>query len=218
MDSSDLGPLFARPADPHYLWILGIALALGSIAFAVVGLVRGRASLAAVSVGLIVFPIFSYVIGTLFVLEESKRVEFCGSCHQPMSPIVEALSTDTDTLAAIHWRKGAVDHGNACYQCHSGYGIWGAVGAKRSGLTHMLHTITGNYEFPLATHGPFDVNSCLGCHAETEAFRAAEDHQDRDLQAAMLSGEVGCTGDCHPAAHPDSARNGIAPGGAVGGR
>jgi hypothetical protein len=210
MDAGELGPLFQRPADPHYLWILGAALALGCIFAAVVGLIRGRASLAGAATGLIALPAFSYVIGSLFLMEESKRVEFCGSCHQPMAPIVAALSTDTESLASIHWREGAVDHQAACYQCHSGYGIWGAVGAKRAGMTHMLHTITGNYEFPLEKKGLFDVNSCLGCHAEAEPFRVVEDHQDADLQGAMLTGELGCTGDCHPAAHPESALNGVA--------
>lgn len=210
MNAGDLGPLFARPEDPHYLWILGAALVAGTVFAAVVGLVRGRASLAAAAVGLIAMPTFSYVIGYLFLMEESKRVEFCGSCHLPMAPVVAALETDKESLASIHWHKGAVEHGKACYQCHSGYGIWGAVGAKRAGMTHMLHTITGDYEFPLTKNGPFDVTSCLGCHAEAEPFRAAEDHQDREIQEAMLTGEIGCTGDCHPAAHPESALNGAA--------
>jgi len=214
MNGEDLGPLFVRPADPHYLWIFGAVLAGACLAAAAIGLVRGRTSLAGVSVGLVALPLFAYVIGYLFVLDESKRVGFCGSCHETMSPIVAAIATDTESLSAIHWGKGAVDHVTACYQCHSGYGIWGAVGAKRAGMTHMLHTITKSYEFPLKTRGPFDVNSCLGCHAETEAFRAVEDHQDRELQGAMLTGEIGCTGDCHPAAHPESALNGVGGAGA----
>jgi hypothetical protein len=166
--------------------------------------------MAAASVGLLVLPAFTYAAGYLFILEESKRVEFCGSCHETMSPIVAALATDADSLAAIHWRKGAVDQQAACYQCHSGYGIWGAVGAKRAGMTHMLHTITGNFSFPLEKHGTFDLNSCLGCHAAAEPFRAVEDHRDRDLQAEMLAGTMGCTGDCHPQAHPDDALLGAA--------
>ena len=210
MNEPDLGPLFQRPADPHYLWILGAAIVAGCVLAAAAGLVRGKTSLAAAAVGIIALPVFSYVIGYLFLMEESKSVAFCGSCHETMSPIVEALETDTETLSGIHWQSGAVDHRDACYQCHSGYWIWGAVGAKRSGMTHMLHTITGAYEFPLRKKGAFDTRSCLGCHAETLKFRAAEDHQEPDLQNALLSGELGCTGDCHPAAHPESALNGIA--------
>jgi hypothetical protein len=216
MTPDDLGPLFARPDDPHYLWILGAALVAVCVAVAAVALVRGRASRTAVALGLVALPLFAYVLGYLFLLEESKRVEFCGSCHETMGPVAAALATDAESLASLHWRQGAVDHGTACYQCHSGYGIWGAVGAKRAGIRHMLHTVTGAYEFPLQTHGPFDVSSCLGCHAEAEPFRAAEDHQDREIQEAMLSGEIGCTGDCHPAAHPESALLGAQGAGAAG--
>jgi hypothetical protein len=214
MPETDLGPLFVRPEDPHYLWIAGAAIAVACLVVAIVGLVRGRLPAAAVSMGLVIAPIAAYGVGYLFLLEESKQVEFCGSCHATMAPVVEAIArpetADDETLAGIHWRGGAVDHRYACYQCHSGYGIWGEAGAKQAGVRHMLHTLTGRYEFPLETRGPFDVGSCLGCHAEADPFRAAEDHLDRELQDAMLSGEIGCTGDCHPQAHPDDALLGAA--------
>jgi hypothetical protein len=35
-----------------------------------------------------------------------------------------------------------------------------------------------------------------------------EAHQDPDMQQALLSGEMSCTGVCHPAAHPDWALEG----------
>jgi hypothetical protein len=214
VDASALGPLFVRPDDPHYLWLAGAAVAVLCLVVAAIGLVRGRLPIAWGAIGLVAAPVFAYTIGYLFVLEESKQVEFCGSCHETMAPVVAAIARpeteDDETLSGLHWRRGAVDHRTACYQCHSGYGIWGAVGAKRAGMTHMLHTITGGYEFPLETRGPFDVGSCLGCHAEAEPFRAAEDHLDAELQEALLSGEMGCTGDCHPQAHPDDALLGAA--------
>jgi nitrate/TMAO reductase-like tetraheme cytochrome c subunit len=209
MNAEDLGPLFTRPEDPHYLWVLGVIVVAGCVFAACIGLVRGKASLAGAAVGLIAFPVFSFVLGYLFMLEESKRLEFCGSCHETMSPITTAIQTDTESLSGIHWSKGAVEHTEACYQCHSGYGIWGATQAKRAGISHMIHTITGNYEFPIKKRGTFDVNACLGCHAEAEPFRVVEDHQDREMQEALLTGEIGCTGDCHPAAHPESALNGV---------
>jgi cytochrome c nitrite reductase small subunit len=204
-----LGPLFVPPSDPHYLGWLVAAVVLVAAAVAAVGLVRGRLR-AAGAWGLVALPVFAYVLGTLFVMQESKRVEFCGSCHEVMSPVVESISTDAETLAGMHWSRGAVSHGEACYTCHSGYGIWGEANAKRAGLRHMWHTLTGHFEFPLKTAGPFDVQSCLGCHAGSDAFRAAEDHQDLELQKALLSGEIGCTGECHEPAHPESALNGVA--------
>lgn len=216
MQEEPLGPLFQVPHDPHYLWIFGTAIALAAIAVAAIGLVRGRLpTLLVVPAALL--PLAGYGVGYLFVMQESKATEFCGSCHETMSPIVAAMKEDTETLASMHWRIGAVSHAEACYQCHSGYGIWGEVDAKIAGLRHMVKTVTRDYEFPIeARH--FDVASCLGCHAETVPFREAEDHHDPDVQRDLLAGEMSCAGFCHEEAHPEEALWGVAgpPAGEVG--
>jgi hypothetical protein len=126
-----------------------------------------------------------------------------------MTPIVESLqATDGSSLAAIHYTRGLVPTGDACYTCHSGYGIWGTFGAKRAGMMHMLRTVTGRYALPIELHGTFDINSCLGCHAGAASFRAVEAHQDPELQKALLDHTITCTGACHPAAHPEEALTG----------
>lgn len=210
MDGAPLGPLFETPPDPHYLWLLGVAAAALAIVIALYGLVRGRLPSGWSAPATMLIPIFAYVLGGITLLEESKRVSFCGSCHQTMAPIVASLAAGDDTLAAAHWQRGAVSHADACYQCHSGYGIWGTAGAKLAGVRHMMHTITGRYDLPLKSHA-FDIASCLGCHAEAKPFRAEEAHHDPDLQRQLLSGEMGCAGVCHPDAHPADALNGAAP-------
>ena len=73
---------------------------------------------------------------------------------------------------------------------------------------HMLHAITGRYELPLKLNGTFDIDSCLGCHAGAASFRAVPAHQDHDVQEALLSHAMACTGACHPAAHPEAALTG----------
>ncbi len=208
MNEADLGPLFELPADPHYLWIAGTVVTVLAISVLAVGLVRGRLTRALLMAALLL-PATAYGIGYLFMLEESKSVEFCGSCHVTMSPVVAALEEDTESLASIHWNRGAVSHVDACYQCHSGYGIWGDVAAKRAGIMHMVRTITGNYAFPIeAKH--FNVNSCLGCHVQAVGFREVEEHLDREIQEELLSGESSCAGDCHEVAHPETALWGVA--------
>lgn len=208
MGENDLGPLFRTPEDPHYLWIVGVAVALIAIAVLLVGLFRGRLP-ALFVVPALLLPVVAYGIGFLYLLEETKRVEFCGSCHQPMSPLVSSLQEDEDALASFHYQRGRVPRATACYECHSGYGIWGAMDAKQAGLMHMLGTVTGNYELPIQAKR-FDINSCLSCHAHTENFRAEEDHQDPDVQSDLLDGSIGCTGDCHEIAHPETALWGVA--------
>jgi hypothetical protein len=37
-----------------------------------------------------------------------------------------------------------------------------------------------------------------------------EENRDPELAKGMVDREIGCTGDCHPAAHPEGALNGKA--------
>ena len=202
-------PLFAGPAAAHSIhWLPVLALVVGGAAaiLLVWGLIRGRlpAGYAAAAVGL---PIAAYGLGSLHMLEGSKETSFCGSCHI-MQPLVASLQANDESLASIHYTRGLVPHDQACFTCHSGYGIWGGIDAKMAGVMHMVRTATGWYTLPLTHHGPFDIDSCLGCHAYAASFRAVEAHQDPDLQKALLSREMCCTGTCHPAAHPESALTG----------
>jgi len=205
------GPLFAMQLGEHGFWLraLPVATALPAAALLLWGLVRGRplpalggaaAFLATASVGL----------ASLLVFDDSRRVAFCGSCHV-MQPLAASLTGDDGSLAGVHFRRGLVPHDTACFTCHSGYGIWGGMRAKRAGVMHMVHTVTGGYELPLHLNAPFDISSCLGCHLEAESFRAVEMHQSAEVQQALASGEMGCTGACHPAAHPESALGGGGP-------
>ena len=213
MSAQDLGPLFVHPNAPQYLWLVGIAAVVPAVVIAMIGLIRARLPAALSVPGVILIPIFAYLIGSLVLLEESKSVAFCGSCHEPMAPLVASLDQDNGSLASIHWRRGAVSHVDACFQCHSGYGVWGTLDAKLAGFSHMIHTVTGHYEYPLKARR-FDINSCLGCHAESIPFRAQEAHHDRELQAQLLAGTIGCVGTCHPDAHPAQALTGATPGAA----
>jgi hypothetical protein len=158
----------------------------------------------------LLLPIAAYVVGTGHMMEKSKEVSFCGSCHV-MTPIVASLEANDGSLASIHYTRGLVAHDQACFTCHSGYGIWGGVDAKMAGVMHMVRAATGRYTLPIKHNGPFDIDSCLGCHAFAPSFRAVEAHQDPDLQKQLLSREMSCTGICHPAAHPETALTGGAP-------
>lgn len=207
MDPQPLGPLFQLPPHPHYLWIAGVAVAVLAIAVLLVGVVRGRLP-PTLLLPAVLLPIGAYGIGYLHTLDVSQEVAFCGSCHETMSPLVAALDEDNGTLASFHWRKGAVSHIDACFQCHSGYGIWGELDAKVSGINHMVRTVTGTYTFPIKLD-QFDNRSCLGCHAESVQFRGEQTHHDPELQQQLLSNAVGCAGTCHETAHPESALWGV---------
>lgn len=208
MGAEELGPLFVHPSQPGWLWVVAVLAVMPAIGLALLGLIRGRISAAAATAGLVQLPIFAFLLSGLVLMERSKGVEFCSSCHTTMGPIVESVSSGDDSLASIHFTAGTVSHSQGCYACHSGYGIWGGFGAKIAGMEHMLNTLTGRHEFPLELRGAFDIDSCLDCHAENAKFRGEALHRDPDIQAALLAREIGCTGACHAAAHPPEALNG----------
>ena len=205
MSPAPAGPLFiSPPVEPTVDWlrVLPILVALPAAAILVWGLVRGRLPPTRPSRDWC-FPLPPTALGMLMVMEKSKESQFCGSCHV-MGPVVRACdATDGSSLAAIHYTRGLVPTGEACYTCHSGYGIWGTFDAKMAGTMHMLRTLTGRYDLPIKLNGSFDINSCLGCHAGAASFRAVEAHQAPDLQEALLNRTMSCTGACHPAAHPE---------------
>lgn len=214
MNTPPLGPLFASPpVEPAIEWshVLPLLVAAPAVVILLVGLVRGRLHPSLAVAGVLVLPAAAYGLGVLMLLESSKDVRFCGSCHV-MTPIVASLSNaGEESLAAIHYTRGLVPTGQACYVCHSGYGIWGTLDAKKAGVMHMVRTVTGRYDLPIALHGDFDIQSCLSCHAGAASFRAVEEHQDPDLQQALLDHSMTCTGACHPAAHPEEALTGGGP-------
>ena len=206
----ELGPLFIAPHEPDRLGPLVALVAACVIAVGLRTLLRGRLPDVFSFAVMLLVPLFAYVVGNLHLLEASKKVEFCGSCHETMSPIVEAMRSDTEYLSSFHYRRGALPHDTACYRCHSGYGLSGDTRAKLAGVMHMVKTVTGSYEFPLRKSGTFDIASCLDCHAQAAPFREQEVHRDPDLQKSLLAGEIGCTGACHAEPHPPEALEGAA--------
>jgi cytochrome c nitrite reductase small subunit len=203
-----LGALFVPPDSHDRFWILILLLAVPTIAASLYALVVGQLPSALSYSALFLAPVFGYMLGNIHVIEESKTVAFCESCHEPMQPLVEAMRSDGTTLAGSHYQRGAVPSRNACYQCHSGYGMFGGAQAKMSGASHMIRSVTGRYEHPLRLAGTFDIQSCLNCHAGARTFREVGVHQDPSIQEGLLGGEMQCTA-CHGAAHPAAALNGL---------
>jgi hypothetical protein len=202
------GPLFTPPGSEGLPWLTVLTLLVAAAGAVILlwALLRGRLP-HAWALASVLLTVAAYGFGAVFMVEKSKSVSFCGSCHV-MAPIVRSLNEDDGSLASLHYVSGRVPTAEACYTCHSGYGIWGGARAKRAGFRHMLHTVMGSYDLPLALDGKFDINSCLNCHARAPRFRAVEAHKPLDLQEALVSGELSCVGVCHPAAHPDSALTG----------
>ena len=203
----NLGPLFIPPGDATEAIpaVLPLLLALGAIAACVWLLVRGKAGESMMVASIATVPILAFALSDAVLIERSMRTEFCVTCHL-MEPLLEtARPEDPASLASIHISRGAVSDSQACFTCHSGYGLHGEFDAKLAGVRHMILTVLDTHSQPLAIHGTFDIDSCRNCHAASVRFRSVEAHQVQEIQDALLAGEMSCTGMCHPAAHSDVA-------------
>jgi hypothetical protein len=116
-----------------------------------------------------------------------------------MAPLVKAVMEENDSLASIHYQSGAIQGKTACYTATAATDC-SATSRQARGLRHMWHEYWGSYEYPLKMNRPFDIGACLDCHRHAPKFRAVPFHNDPDTQAQLASGELTCTGGCHPSA------------------
>ena len=118
-----------------------------------------------------------------------------------MDPWVADLHNPASTtLASRHYQRRWINH-DACYTCHSGYGLAGGIKAKIGGMQHVWYQYVAGVPATIEMSAPFDLTACLGCHAETARFRLNPAHADPDLRDPILSGQYSCF-ECHDAPHP----------------
>lgn len=148
--------------------------------------------------GLLVLPAFALTGSTGSMFEEMKTVDACNSCHV-MTPFVQDMRDSTSaTLAARHFRSGAIPS-EQCYACHTGYGIFGTMEAKRDGFRHWLLYTTRTWHEPITYKGSYPNANCISCHAPMPKFREVPSH--RALRDILARNEVGCF-TCHALPHP----------------
>ena len=143
------------------------------------------------------------------VLEETKSVQSCASCHV-MEPFVKDLTNPlSDTLASAHFRNRWIPE-NQCYSCHTSYGIHGTLEAKLGGLRHWWLYVTGTWKDPIRYRGTYPNSNCLACHANTPKYDAVKTHVKN---AAALAADQKSCASCHTP-HPE-ASPAAAPGASV---
>ena len=110
------GNVFVQPEDMVLMWAERAALvvALFSVMLLLFVLLKRRQRLMEgqskwlLFLGLCVFPVPIVLLSAGIGMEESKKVEFCHSCHASMDPFVDdMMDPDSDYLAAIHSRTGS---------------------------------------------------------------------------------------------------------------
>lgn len=149
-------------------------------------------------ISLFVLPVIVGLGTSATVLETTKTVESCGSCHV-MDPFVNDLQDPgSTTLAARHYKnKWIADY--QCYTCHTTYGAHGTLAGKRDGFRHWLLFVTQTWDEPISYSGSYPNMNCTACHAGTTSLQEVQSHQA--LSSKLRANEVSCTS-CHGPTHP----------------
>jgi len=154
---------------------------------------------------LLVFFVLSpiaYLLNFSVAIEDSKKVNFCNSCHVMHGYVNDLKDPDSEYLASQHYQYRWIDE-DQCFTCHSDYGLFGNMKAKISGIRHVWKYYTG-YETPVKLYGTYNNGICLRCHAPVLSFQEEEEHENN--AADILSSKMSCLGvDCHVRPHPEEA-------------
>ena len=99
--------------------------------------------------GAVAFPLLITGVGTILVFERAERVEFCASCHVTMKAFVDDMrDPKSDSLAALHFKNRYIPD-DQCYSCHTSYGLFGTVEAKKEGLNDVYKYYTRTFHLPI---------------------------------------------------------------------
>jgi len=180
-------------------WSAAVAIALLVVVELILRRRIGRAVMHwLLLVGLLVLPMLTLTATTTVILEETKTVNSCASCHS-MDPFVSDMRNPASTtLAARHFINKWIPE-NQCYECHTTYGIHGTFKAKCVGLRHWWKYTTDDWQRPITYVGKYPDANCLKCHEGTPGYLNAPPHQA--AFKALETGEVDCMF-CHGPPHP----------------
>mgnify|MGYP005854746851 CR=1 FL=1 len=147
---------------------------------------------------LFVLPVLITMSASTTVMETTKAVQSCNTCHI-MEPFVNDLfDPESATLAARHYKNRWIPK-DQCYTCHTTYGAHGTLEGKRDGFRHWLMYVTQTWEEPITYSGSYPNQNCVACHGGTENFTQVESHIS--LNRELSTDRVSCT-TCHGPAHP----------------
>jgi cytochrome c-type protein NapC len=151
---------------------------------------------------LFLLPLMADTAGTYTHVEQSKRTEFCLSCHI-MEPYGRSLHVEDKTyLAAAHYQNSRIPRDEACFTCHTTYTMYGNVFAKMRGMRHVYMNYFKDVKPPLKLYEPYNNRECLHCHQGARSFEENPIHADPEMHANILSGKQSCLDSgCHDTVH-----------------
>jgi cytochrome c nitrite reductase small subunit len=195
-------PFQTDPVEQYGARVLTVVIAVGIVVvlYSLIkyrGRVAGPLSWASLAFGIAILPALTSGFGTVLVFERAERVEFCESCHLTMKAFVNDMKNpQSESLAAIHFKNKYIPD-DQCYVCHTSYGLFGTVQAKREGLHDVYVYFTRTFKFPIKLRHPYPNTDCLKCHAESVKWLAVHG----DFKDDLFAGKTSCL-DCHAGTNP----------------
>ncbi len=171
--------------------IIGIIMILLSL-FRYRGRLTGAMAWSLLLGGALIIPAVSSGLGTVLVFERAEHVEFCASCHLTMKYFIADMEDPkSESLAAVHYKSHYIPD-DQCYECHTSYGVFGTVEAKKEGMIDVYKYYTRTFKLPVHLRHPYPNGDCLKCHAGAVKWEAAH----ADFEKALFDGSSHCM-DCH---------------------
>lgn len=194
---------FQQDPAEHFAARLLVTLAIFGIGVVIYSLLRhhgtavGPVSWGVLLVGAVVLPLSISGVGTILVFERAERVEFCNSCHLTMKSFVDDMKNpNSNSLASLHYKNRYIPD-DQCYGCHTSYGLFGTIEAKKEGLNDVYKYFTRTFRLPIRLRHPYPNTDCLKCHAGSAKWLGSHE----DFKDALFSGEATCM-QCHADSNP----------------
>jgi len=109
---------------------------------------------------------------------------------------------DPSYIPAAHFQNHRVPPDEACYTCHTDYGLYGGVRAKLGGLRHIYIQYFGTAPRPedIQLYKPYNNRECLHCHVGARSFEGNAVHTA--MRDQLISNEMSCiSSGCHDTVH-----------------
>ena len=167
------------------------------------GVTRDRGGRILAFMGLFALPSLAMAVGFGAHVEQSKRTEFCLSCHI-MEPYGRSLRIDdSEYVPAGHFQNARIDRDEACFTCHTTYALYGDIKAKIGGLRHLAVNYLGAKPDTIQLYKPYNNRECLHCHAGARSFESDDAHAETDTtMAALKANRLSClSSGCHDLVH-----------------
>jgi cytochrome c-type protein NapC len=136
-------------------------------------------------------------------IDDSKKTEYCLSCHDMQSRGRSLLVDDNEYIPAVHFQNNRIPQEQACYTCHTQYTMFGDLSSKLRGLKHLYYEYIGTIPDTIKIAEKYNNRECLHCHDGARSFEENSAHRETPLMIDSLkNNSISCiTSGCHDVIH-----------------